>query len=244
MVLDKSFHSGLRTETKSFRPAIDSLSCSVGIRPKTHKFQQTNQERSTGHQLPGQPGTGGGEERWVGPGGGQPALGPLRQAKATEHLSCHLTSDTRETRRKPWKPSLFPVPAHMREPIRVLFPRSLKPAPPPSPAPPPATTSAPSSPGSLSWAINNRLFCGVPCERRHTQSQGHGARGERWAAAKRAGHWLHSGLGRCLRRGNPQGDAPARCGGDHAYKDTPWSAPASVNIFVETALEKLLLLWL
>ncbi|CAB1430550.1 unnamed protein product [Pleuronectes platessa] len=57
------------------------------------------------------------------------------------------------------------------------------------------TTSPPSSPGSLSCVINNSLFCAVPCEWRHTQSQGHGARGDCWVVANREGHWLNSRLG-------------------------------------------------
>lgn len=55
-------------------------------------------------------------------------------------------------------------------------------------APPPAlttttTSSPPPSTGSLSCATNNSLFCAVPCERRHSLSQGHGARGDCWAWA-------------------------------------------------------------
>lgn len=37
----------------------------------------------------------------------------------------------------------------------------------------------------LSCAANNSLFCGVPCERRHSLSQGRGARGDCWPRASR-----------------------------------------------------------
>lgn len=66
------------------------------------------------------------------------------------------------------------------------------------PPPVPTTTTAtapPPSPGSLSCAINNSLFCAVPCNWRHTQSQGHGARGACWPVASRERHWLNSRLG-------------------------------------------------
>lgn len=64
--------------------------------------------------------------------------------------------------------------------------------PPPSPVP----HHHPSFlPWLLSCAINNSLFCALPCERRHTQSQGHGARGDCWVVANWVGHWLDSRLG-------------------------------------------------
>lgn len=44
-------------------------------------------------------------------------------------------------------------------------------------------------------AANNSLFCGVPCERRHSLSQGRGARGDCWPRASRAGHTVDSSLG-------------------------------------------------
>ena len=74
--------------------------------------------------------------------------------------------------------------------VKSKFSPQHSPRPPVLPSSPP-----PSSPGSLSCVINNSLFCAVPCEWRHTQSQGHGARGDCWAGAKRAGHWLVSRLG-------------------------------------------------
>lgn len=87
--------------------------------------------------------------------------------------------------------------------VHVLFARSLKAnfSPPPHhlhlhpPPPPTPSTVPPSSLSSLSCAINNSLFCAVPCEWRHTQSQGHGARGDCWVGASWAGHRLDSRLG-------------------------------------------------